>query len=293
MKQKFLWLCAGLALFLLSLPEAAFAQVVQDVTQEGEPFPWQKGLQPAATPVMERIIAFHDLLLWIITGICLFVFALMLYIVLRFNAKVNPTPSQTTHHTMLEVIWTVVPIIILVVIAVPSLKLLYYGDRVADPEMSIKITGYQWYWGYEYPDHDNLSFAAYMIPDDEIDETNGQRRLLSTDNQLVLPVETNIQVLVTAADVLHAVAVPAFGVKIDAVPGRLNETWVRIEKPGTYYGQCSELCGQGHAYMPMEIRAVPKDEFEQWIAFAQNQQASYEEFKAQQKSRLAKAEGLE
>lgn len=284
MKQKILWLFAGLTLFLSALPETALAN---------EPLPWAKGLQNPATPTMVRINEFHDLLLYIIVGICVFVFGLLLFILLRFNAKANPTPSQTTHNTMLEVLWTVIPVIILVIIAVPSLKLLYYSDRIAEPEMTIKITGYQWYWGYEYPDHDNLSFNAYMIPDDEIDTARGQRRLLSTDNQLVLPVDTDIQILVTATDVLHSVAVPAFGIKIDAVPGRLNETWTRIEREGTYYGQCSELCGQGHAYMPIEVRAVSKEDFADWVAFAQNQLASYDEFKAQQKSRLAKAEGLE
>ncbi len=270
---------------MIFLPDMALAQ---------QPVPWQKGFQPAATPSMERITDFHNLLLWIITGITLFVLALLAFIVLRFNAKANPKPSETTHNVLLEVIWTVVPVIILVIIAVPSLKLLFYTDRVANPEMTIKVTGYQWYWGYEYPDHDGLSFQAYMIPDDEIDESKGQKRLLSTDNQLILPVDTNIQILVTAADVLHSFAVPSFGIKMDAVPGRLNETWARIEKPGTYYGQCSELCGKDHAYMPVEIRAVSKEDFAAWVKFAQEQQqASFEEFKAQQKTKLAKAEGLE
>ncbi|MCB9990406.1 MAG: cytochrome c oxidase subunit II [Rhodospirillales bacterium] len=285
MKHNTIWLMAGLALSLIFLPELAWAQ---------QPEHWQKGLQPAATPVMERITDFHTLLLYVITGICIFVFALLAYIMVRFNAKANPTPSKTTHNTMLEVIWTVLPVVILVIIAVPSLKLLYYGDRVKEPEMTVKVTGYQWYWGYEYPDYEDLSFTAYLIPDDEIDESKGQKRLLSTDHQLVLPVDTDIQFLVTAADVLHSFAVPSFGVKLDGVPGRINETWARIERPGTYYGQCSELCGKGHAYMPIEIRAVSKEEFADWVKFAQEeQQASYDVFETQRKNKLAKAEGLE
>lgn len=181
-----------------------------------------------------------------------------------------PSPTRnhqkTTHNTMLEVVWTVIPVVILIVVAVPSFKLLYYADRTVEPEMTLKITGYQWYWGYEYPDHGEISFDSYMVPDDEI--TGDQVRLLSTDTQVVLPVDTNIQLIITAEDVLHAWAVPAFGVKLDAVPGRLNETWTRITKPGTYYGQCSELCGQGHGFMPIEIKAVSKEEFARWVKTA-------------------------
>ncbi len=254
-----------------------------------EPLPWQTGFQPAATPVMEQINDFHNFLLYIITAVSVFVFLLMIFIMVRFNAHANPEPSKTTHHTMLEVVWTVIPVVILIIIAVPSFKLLYYMDRVENPDMTIKVTGYQWYWGYEYPDHDNLSFEAYMIPDEDIDKSKGQKRLLSTDNQLVLPVDTNIQILVAAADVIHALAVPSFGIKLDAVPGRINETWARIEKPGTYYGQCSELCGKDHAYMPLEIRAVSKEEFKAWVKFAQKEYASYDMFKAQH-IQLAKAE---
>ncbi len=286
MKNKFLRLCAGLALCLLALPGPAFA----------DPVDWQKGFQPAATPVMERIIDFHNMLLYTITAICIFVFALMLFIFLRFNAKANPEPSKTTHHTMLEVIWTVIPVVILIVIAVPSLKLLYYTDRVAKPEMTIKVTGYQWYWNFAYPDYEDLTFDVRLI--DEKDEKGiaalqdaGRpfKRLLSTDNQLVLPTDTDIQILITAGpdDVLHSFTVPSFGFKLDAVPGRINETWTRITKPGTYYGQCSELCGQGHAYMPVEVKAVSKEEFRQWLDL--QKQASNEDYKAQPK--LAKAEG--
>ena len=222
--------------------------------------------QPAATPVAERIQEFHSLLFIIITGIVIFVMGLLLYVIVRFNAKANPVPSQTTHNTLLEVVWTAVPVIILIIIAIPSFKLLYYQDRAVDPEMTLKVTGYQWYWGYEYPDYEGVSFLANMIPDADIDEGKFQNRNLSTDNVVVLPTDTTILVQVTAADVLHSFAMPAFGIKTDAVPGRLNQTWINITKPGTYYGQCSELCGQNHAFMPIEIKAVPKDEFEAWIS---------------------------
>lgn len=230
---------------------------------EGAAQPWQYGMQDAASTSAERLHAFHDMVLYIITGITIFVLLLLIWVVLRYNKRMNPEPAKFTHHVLLEVLWTAVPVIILIVIAVPSFKLLYYIDRTAEPEMTIKVTGYQWYWGYEYPDQDGINFLSYMVPDDEI--TGDQKRLLSTDNVIVLPVETNVRILVTSADVLHSWAVPSLGLKMDAVPGRMNETWVRITKPGTYYGQCSELCGKDHAYMPIEIKAVPKDEFEAWV----------------------------
>jgi cytochrome c oxidase subunit 2 len=227
--------------------------------------PTQLGLRTPASPQMERITDFHNLLLVVITAIVIFVTALLAWVVIRYNKKSNPNPSKTTHHVMLEIFWTVIPVIILIIIAVPSFKMLYYLDRTEDPEMTLKVTGYQWYWGYEYQDHDGISFLSYMIPAEDVNEEEGQRRLLSTDNPVVLPIDTNIQIVVTAADVLHAFTVPAFGIKKDAVPGRLNETWVRIDKPGTYYGQCSEICGKDHAFMPIEIKAVTKEEFEQWL----------------------------
>ncbi|MBU0800701.1 MAG: cytochrome c oxidase subunit II [Alphaproteobacteria bacterium] len=240
----------------------------------GGPVPGALGMPEAATPVAERIHDFHNLLLWIITAITVFVMILLLIIIVRFNSKANPKPAQFTHNVGLEVAWTVIPVIILIIIAVPSLKLLYYGDRTHTPEMTLKVTGYQWYWGYEYPDHEGLSFMAYMVPDDQIDASKGQHRLLSTDNEVVLPIDTDIQILVTAADVLHSFAVPAFGIKTDAVPGRTNETWVRITKPGVYFGQCSELCGKDHGFMPIQIRAVTKEEFEAWLITAKEEFAS-------------------
>ncbi|MGB4056940.1 MAG: cytochrome c oxidase subunit II [Alphaproteobacteria bacterium] len=232
---------------------------------DGHAAEWQINFQNAASTSAERIQNFHNFMLWIITAIVIFVMALLLYVMLRFNRRANPNPSQTTHNVLLEIIWTVIPIVILIIIAVPSFQLLYYTDRTAEPDMTLKVTGYQWYWGYEYPDQNGINFQSYMIPDKDIDTSKGQLRLLSTDNPIVLPVDTNIQILTTAADVIHSFAVPALGVKIDAMPGHTNETWVRITKPGTYFGQCSELCGKDHAYMPIEIRAVPKEEFNAWV----------------------------
>ena len=237
----------------------------------GEPLPWQKGMQEPASQSAEHLVDFHNFMLWIITGITLFVFALLVYVVLRFNKRANPKPSTRSHNVLIEVIWTVIPVIILIVIAIPSMKLLYFVDRTHEPEMTLKVTGYQWYWGYEYPDHGDINFLSYMIPDNEIDASKGEKRLLSTDTKVVLPIETDIQILVTAADVLHAWAVPALGVKMDAIPGRLNETWVHIKKPGIYYGQCSELCGKDHSYMPVEIHAVTKEDFEVWVEQAQEE----------------------
>ena len=243
---------AGLA--CLGAPAAARA---------GEPVNWGLGLQDAASPVMHQITQFHDLLLIIITAITLFVLALLIYVVVRFSEKRNPTPSKTTHNTVVEIVWTVVPVMILAAIVVPSFRLLYAQDVLPETEMTIKAIGRQWYWSYEYPDHGNFTFDAYMKADEDLAE--GEPRLLATDNAVVLPIETNIRVLVTASDVLHNFAMPAFGTKIDAIPGRLNETWIRIEREGTYYGQCSELCGTGHAYMPIMVKAVSKEAFAAWV----------------------------
>ena len=234
--------------------------------QTGAPHDWQMGFQEPASPVAERLDSFHNMLLVIIGLITLFVTVLMIYVMVRFNAKANPEPSKVSHNTMLEVIWTAVPVVILLIIVLPSVKLIYYQDRIPEPEMTLKVTGYQWYWGYDYPDHDDISFMSYMLPDEELDASKGHQRLLSTDRPAILPVDTNIQILVTAADVLHGFAIPSLGMKIDAIPGRINQTWVRIEEPGVYYGQCSELCGKDHAFMPIEIHAVSKEEFQQWVA---------------------------
>ena len=223
---------------------------------------WDMGLPAGATPVKTQLDSFHTLLLSVIIGVVIFVTALLLFVMARYNAKANPTPSRNTHNTLLEVLWTAVPVIILIVIAVPSFRLLYFLEVTPEAEMTIKATGRQWYWDYEYPDHGGLAFSAYMIPDEEIKP--GQKRLLETDNRVVLPVNTNIRVLVTAGDVIHSWAVPAFGVKKDAVPGRINETWLRAEKEGVFYGQCSEICGTNHGFMPIAVEIVSKEKFAEW-----------------------------
>lgn len=228
-----------------------------------EPRAWEMTLQPAASETMHRIAAFHNLLLWVITAISVFVLGLLIYVMIRFNEKANPTPSTTTHNTMVEVLWTVIPIVILVAIAVPSFKLLYYTDRTANAEMTLKIVGHQWYWSYEYPDQGDVKFDSNMIL--EKDLKPGQRRLLEVDARVVLPIKTNVRLLMTSADVIHAWRIPAFGVMKDAVPGRLLETWVNIDKEGVYYGQCSELCGVNHAYMPIAVEAVTREKFAAWI----------------------------
>ncbi|MBT5456280.1 MAG: cytochrome c oxidase subunit II [Rhodospirillaceae bacterium] len=230
-----------------------------------EPVPWQLNLQPAVTPVMQKITEFHDLLLVIIILISIFVLILLGVTMWKFGAKRNPVPTTTTHNAMLEMLWTVVPVIILVVIAVPSFKLLYLSDVTpAKVDMTIKATGNQWYWTYEYPDHGKFSFDSNMIPDNELKP--GQKRLLETDTVVVVPVNQTVRVQVTASDVLHAWAIPAFGVKIDGVPGRLNEIWFKATKEGTYYGQCSELCGVNHGFMPIRVDVVSKQKFDAWAA---------------------------
>lgn len=230
----------------------------------GQPESGGISLQAAASPMKEKMIFFHNsLLMPIMTAIVIFVLLLLLIVIVRFNKKANPQPSATTHNTLLEVVWTLVPVLILVVIVIPSMKMLYYVDKTTEAEMTLKAIGSQWYWSYEYPDNGDISFASNMIADKDLKP--GQPRLLATDNPVVLPIDTNIKILLTATDVLHAWAVPAFGVKLDANPGKLNETWVRINKEGVFYGQCSELCGAGHGYMPIEVHAVSKQAFASWV----------------------------
>ena len=238
-----------------------------------QPKPWQLGFQDAATNNMTQITTFNDFLLILMTAITLVVLGLMVFVMLRFNAKANPEPSKTTHNTLVEVVWTVVPILILVIIAIPSFRLLYYQRVLPEADMTIKATGYQWYWGYEYPDHGGFAFDSLMLNDDE---RGDQPRLLATDTAMVVPVNTTVRVVVTGADVLHSWAMPAFGVKMDAVPGRLNETWFRAEKTGTYYGQCSEICGIRHAFMPIRVEVVEPDAFASWVSEAQAEYAQLE-----------------
>jgi cytochrome c oxidase subunit 2 len=225
----------------------------------GRPTPWQLGLQDAATPVMADIAWFHDYLLWIIAGITAFVLILLGIIVVRFNASANPTPTRTTHNTLLEVLWTIVPVVILLFIAVPSFRLLFVQLEVPKPDLTIKATGKQWYWSYTYPDNGNFEFDSLIVA--EKDLKPDQPRLLTVDNDLVVPVNKVVHVLVTGADVIHSFAMPSFGIKIDAVPGRLNDTRFKATIEGTFHGQCSELCGKDHAFMPITIRVVNDNEF--------------------------------
>jgi cytochrome c oxidase subunit 2 len=241
----------------LLIPAAALADTL--------PKNWQLGFQPAASPVMEQLEWLHnDFLMYIITAITIIVLVLMVYIALRFNKKANPVASKTTHNVKLEVIWTVIPVIILIAIAVPSVRIHNFMETMPDKALTLKVTGYQWYWGYEYPDNGGVSFESRIVEDKDLKE--GEPRLLTVDNAVVIPVNTPIRVQTTAADVIHAWALPAFGVKRDAVPGRLNETWFEANKEGRYYGQCSELCGVKHGFMPIVIDVVSKEKFDAWIA---------------------------
>jgi cytochrome c oxidase subunit 2 len=231
----------------------------------GQPVDWQLGLQDAGTPVMEDIVWFHDyLLLGIITAIALFVLVLLLIIMVRFNATRNPTPSRTTHNTLIEVLWTAIPVLILVVIAIPSFKLLFYQLNLPPADVTVKATGNQWFWSYTYPDNGNFEFNSILVPTDKLKP--GQLRLLTVDNEMVVPVNKVVRVQTIGADVIHAFAVPSFGIKIDSVPGRLNETWFKTDRPGLYYGQCYELCGARHAYMPIAVEVVSPAQFAAWVA---------------------------
>ena len=231
-----------------------------------QPKEWQLGFQEAASSTMRDIVNFHDkLLLPIIIAISVFVLFLMVYACIRFRASRNPNPSKTTHNVAVEVLWTLIPCLILIVMAVPSFKILYKQDTIPKADVTVKAIGYQWYWGYEYPD-ENIIFDSYMIETKDLKEN--QPRLLAVDNEVVVPVNKVVKVLITANDVLHAWALPSFGVKRDAVPGRINETWFKAEKVGTYYGQCSELCGIKHAFMPITVRVVSEEDYAEWLSGA-------------------------
>jgi cytochrome c oxidase subunit II len=229
----------------------------------GQPSEWQLGLQQPVTEVMDRIVSFHNLLLWIITAIAAFVLVLLIIIMVRFNARANPVPSRTTHNTLLEVAWTVIPVLILGVIFLPSIKLLLLQLDLPAADLTIKAIGKQWYWTYNYPDNGKFEFDSLMLKEGERKE--GQPRLLAVDNDMVVPVNKTVRVITTGSDVIHAFAVPSFGIKIDAIPGRLNETWFKATREGVYYGQCSELCGKDHAYMPIAVRVVSEQAFAAWV----------------------------
>lgn len=252
------------------LATGAFALAANEAAT-GQPHPWQLGLQRAATPVMDDIIWFHDFLLWIIAVITAFVLALLVIVVVKFNARSNPVPSRTTHNTFIEVVWTVVPVLILVTIAVPSFRLLFFQLNTPKADVTVKATGKQWFWSYSYPD-DKFEFDSLMVADKDLKP--GQPRLLAVDNEMVVPVNKVVRVLTTGADVIHAFAVPSFGIKIDAIPGRINETWFKAEREGVYYGQCSELCGKDHAFMPITVRVVSDQAYAAWIGEAKKKFAS-------------------
>lgn len=260
------------SLLSLLLAAPAFATGLVPEPGVGQPVPEGLGLQSPASPIKGQMEWFHnDLLLPVITVITIVVMLLLIWVMVRYNNKANPKPSKTTHNTLIEVIWTVVPVLILIVIMIPSIKLLYYSERSPEQtELTLKVTGHQWYWEYAYPDQNGITFSSYMKKNDEL--LPGEPRLLETDRRVVLPVDTDIKIVVTSADVIHSWAIPSFGVRKDAVPGRLNETWVKIDHPGVYYGQCSQLCGTDHAFMPIAIEAVSKQAFAAWVAKEQREQ---------------------
>jgi cytochrome c oxidase subunit 2 len=237
-----------------------------------EPKPWQMNLQPPATPVQDRLVAFHDELLVIITLITIFVLGLLAYVMVRFHHTRHPLPTRTSHNPVIEILWTVVPVVILVLIAIPSFKLMYYMDRVPNADMTIKVTAHQWYWSYEYPDQGGLGFDSNLIQDSDLKP--GQKRLLEVDNPLVVPVDTNVRVQVTGSDVIHSWFVPSFGVQEYAVIGRLNESWFRVEHEGAYYGECNQICGVNHAFMPIKVVAVSKPDFQKWLGDAKKKFAA-------------------
>ena len=252
------WAVAGAAAF--GACGTAFAEL-------GQPAPWEYKLQQSASPVMDNITWFHNFLSVLITVITLFVLALLVAVVVKFNARANPVPSRTTHNTLIEVAWTIIPVLILVGIAVPSFRLLFEELDIPKADLTIKATGKQWYWSYAYPDNGKFEFDSLLAQDK-------QPRLLGVDNEMVVPVNKVIRVQTTGADVIHSFAVPAFGIKIDAIPGRLNETWFKATKTGMFYGQCSELCGKDHAFMPIAVRVVSDQEFAAWVESAKKKFAS-------------------
>ena len=237
----------------------------------GHPEPWQLGFQASASPVMDDIVWFHNFLLWLIVAITLFVLALLVIVMVKFNAKANPVPSRITHNTTIEVLWTVIPVLILVTIAVPSFRLLFYELKIPPADITVKATGKQWFWSYSYPDN-KFEFDSLMVQ--EKDLKAGQPRLLAVDNEMVVPVNKVVRVLVIGADVIHSFSIPSFGIKVDAIPGRLNETWFKAEREGMYYGQCSQLCGRDHAFMPLAIRVVSEKEYSAWLDQAKKKYAN-------------------
>ena len=232
----------------------------------GVPHDWQMNFPPAYTPLMEKVESLNDLLLIIISLICAFVAALIIYAVWRFHASRNPVATTTTHNTVIEIAWTVIPILILVIIAIPSFRLLYYGDKATDAAFTVKVTGHQWYWSYEYPDQGNFSIDSRILSEaDRVKQKPAVPRLLAVDEEMVIPKGTTIRIIGTAADSMHGWTVPGFGIKKTVIPGRLNEGWIEVPNEGFYFGQCSQICGNNHTYMPIAVRVVSKPEFDKWV----------------------------
>jgi cytochrome c oxidase subunit 2 len=258
------WARIGFALSALIVPLS--------LAWAAEPKPWQLGMQESATPVHRRLDALHDELLVIIFLISAFVLGLLLYVMIRFHHRRHPVPTRTSHNPVIEILWTVIPVLILVVIAIPSFKLIYYMDKEPNAEMTIKVTAHQWYWTYEYPDQGGLAFDSNMIDDKDLKP--GQKRLLEVDNPLVVPVGTNIRVLITGTDVIHSWFVPSFGVQEYAIVGRNNETWINVDRPGAYYGECNQICGVNHSRMPIKVVGVAKADFDKWLGEAKKKFAA-------------------
>ncbi|MBU8544149.1 cytochrome c oxidase subunit II [Roseomonas sp. ROY-5-3] len=261
---------SGLAMWALLAAVAALGApgvaLAQDAGMVGAPVAWGMGLQQSGGPIKDAISSFNTLVFWIIVVITIFVALLLAYVVWKFRADANPNPSRTSHNTVLEIAWTVVPVLILVVIAIPSFRLIYYQDRTVDADLTINVQGRQWYWHYGYPDNGNFTFDSYPVQDADL--AAGQMRNLEVDNPLVIPVGANIRILSTGQDVIHSFFIPSLGVQRYSIPGRTLETWMRADRPGTFYGQCNQICGVNHWFMPIVVRAVPQAEFDAWAAEA-------------------------
>jgi cytochrome c oxidase subunit 2 len=251
------WFLAAASVGLFNLSTGWAADVV------GAPKRWEMGMQTSYSPIKDRIIDLHNLVLIIITLITIFVAALLVVVMVKFSARKNPNPSQNTHNTMLEVAWTAIPVLILVVIAIPSFRLIYYQDRTADPDLTIKVTGHQWYWEYNYPDNGNVTFDSRYIADEDLKP--GQLRLLDVDNQMVIPVNKRVRILTASSDVIHSFFIPAFGVQRYAIPGRTIETWLTANQTGTFYGECNQICGTAHSRMPIAVKALSQADFDAWV----------------------------
>ena len=261
--QAFPRLRAAVFTILLMAAGPASAQV---------PHNWQLGFQPAHSPVQQGIEGLHAMVIWLMAAVTIFVAALLIYCVWRFRASVNPKASRISHHTTLEVAWTVLPVLILVIIAIPSFRMIYFEDRTDAADMTIKVVGHQWYWEYNYPDQGGVKFDSYMVPADDLKP--GQLRNLEVDNRVVVPAGKNIRILTTSADVIHSFFIPSLGVQRYAIPGRTIETWVKVDQPGVYYGQCNQICGTNHSAMPISVEAMTEQGFASWIEAAKTKFAA-------------------